>query len=233
MEREQIKIMSSFLLMYCFLLTTIINSQIILDDFLVNNPNENVSGIGKTSISVSNNGSFAVAWHDYNSYDIPVAEQPRISVQLFSSNASAIGPLNLFRGESRGTSIWTGDYLEENFDIAFTQDGILLLVVEHQGEESFANISSQTSEIGLGAINSAGQIIDLGNHPGFINWLNDSETELQNNPRITVTQSGEFFVTFDGLSAETNYREVKIQVFNSDGTVNDLPFTPHLDDPTR
>ncbi|MEE9430689.1 MAG: T9SS type A sorting domain-containing protein [Melioribacteraceae bacterium] len=227
MENKQTKIMSNTIIIFYFLVTTMLHSQVIIDDFLVNNPNENLSGVGRTSIAVSPNGNIGIAWHDYNDYTIPVAEQPRIASRLLNNNGVEIGSLNLFRGESRGNAIWTSDFLKNNPDIAFTSDGILLLAFEHEGEESFLNINSFTSEIGLGAINTVGGIIDLGNHPGYVSWLEQSETSREEQPRITISPTNEFFISFNGLVKSTNKYVVIIQGFNSDGSLMDSPFSPH------
>ena len=88
------------LLISLFLFTTY-SAQTIFDDILINNSSQNIKGLGRTAIAVHTNGNFAVGWQDYNDYNFPIAEQPRIAVQLFDPNVSAIGPTNLFQGETR------------------------------------------------------------------------------------------------------------------------------------
>ncbi len=93
------------------LMTEVVYAQVQAPDFVVNEPAKNLKGLGRPDITAHTDGTFAMAWQDYNDYSMPVAEQPRAAVQIFSASVQAIGPLNLFRGESRSLSIWTSDYV--------------------------------------------------------------------------------------------------------------------------
>jgi Secretion system C-terminal sorting domain len=207
-----------------------VSAQTITDDFLVNNVNQNTNGLGRTSIAAHTNGNFALAWQDYNDYNIPITEQPRIAVQIFNSTITPIGPTNLFQGENRSLSIWTSDYLDANSDIAFTPNGILLVAIEHEGRFSIGADDIGSSEVGIGAVSSLGEVIDLSNENGVISWLISTETKWLEHPRISVGHDGSFLLIADGATYNTNNRAVLIQSFDSEGKlVGDL-FTPHVND---
>ncbi len=65
-------------------------AQVLIDDFIVNDPVANTKGLGRPAIAAHSGGGFAVAWQDFNDYNSPIAEQPRIAVQLFSADATPI-----------------------------------------------------------------------------------------------------------------------------------------------
>jgi Secretion system C-terminal sorting domain len=207
-------------------------SQIIVPDFQVNDGSKNFKGIGRPAIAAITNGTFAVAWQDYNDYENPIAEQPRVAVQLFNSLGAAVGSLNLFQGETRTLDIWTSDYLTSNIDIGFMQDGVLLVALEHQGDLSIGGDNLISSECGLGAINNKGEIIDLSeSSAGVVLWL--STTSLRNyyHPRLAIAPDGQFFYTLDGETYETHFNAVAVQEFDANGNFVGDFFTPHTDDP--
>lgn len=206
-------------------------SQVIIPDFQVNDSNLNSKGLGRTSIAAMADGTFGVAWHDYNDYNNPVTEQPRIAVQMLSPNANAIGPLNLFRGESRSLSIWTSDFLSANSDLAFLPDGTLLVAVEHRGDLSVAGDFIRSSETGIGAVSSTGQIIDASpNFNGVIFWLIPTALDDEENPRLATSATGGF-VVLNGPTFQSNRSAVGIQQFDADGNFIGEFFTPHTSDP--
>ena len=218
------------LCLFLFISTSVIG-QVILSDFAVNTPGANVSGVGKTAIAAHSNGNFVVSWQDFNEYNIPVTEIPRVAVQLISPSATAIGPLNLFRGESRNLSIWTSDFLESNIDVDFLPDGSALIAVEHRGEYSVAGQGFLGSETGIGQISAAGEIIDVSNSNGVILWLIPLDLDSEENPRLAIAPDGSFFVILQGDSFASNFNKVMIQQFASDGSFVGDFFTPHSSDP--
>ena len=113
-----------------------LGAQVIIADFLVNDPAQNTSGVGRTAIAAAANGNFAIAWQDYNEYGIPIPAMPRVAVQMFTTNVTPIGPLNLFNGESRSTAIYDNDYLTGDIDLEFLPSGYLLVGVQHEGQYS-------------------------------------------------------------------------------------------------
>ena len=144
------------LLLAMIFTTNLILGQVIIDDFLVNDSDQNLKGLGRTSIAVHTDGSFAIAWQDYNDYNHPIAEQPRVAVQLYDNTTSKVGPLNLFQGETRPLFTWTSDFLDIGSDLAFTSNGILVVAVEHEGDFSLIGDQVSSSEVGWGAINQSG-----------------------------------------------------------------------------
>lgn len=217
----------------CLLLShPFLHGQVIIDDVIINNANENTKGVGRTAISVATNGNIAVAWQDFNDYNIPVAEQPRIAVQMFTSSLAAVGPLNVFKGESRTLAIWTSDFLEPNPDIAFTPDGSLLVAVEHEGRFSIGFDDVGSSEAGIGVVSSEGQIIDFSNSNGVIRWLIPLALEWAEHPRIAVAPTGDFFVVLDGKTYDSGKRAVYIQQFAPNGDFVGDFFLPHTTDPS-
>ncbi len=216
--------------LFLFISTTLIG-QVIISDFAVNTPASNVSGVGKTAIAAHTNGNFAVSWQDFNEYNIPVAEIPRVAVQLVSPTATAIGPLNVFRGESRNLSIWTSDYLSPDLNIDFLPDGSVLVVVEHVGDFSIGPSSFFGSETGIGQVSASGEIIDVSNSNGVILWLIPTDLDSEENPRIAIAPDGSFFVILQGDSFASNFNKVMIQQFATDGSFVGDFFTPHSGDP--
>jgi len=221
----------SQVLILCLSVSSLL-AQVLIDDFIVNDPTSNTKGLGRPAIA-AHRGGFGVAWHDFNDYNIPVTEQPRVATQLFSSSGTPIGPTNLFRGESRSLSVWTSDFLEPNPDIAFHPDGTLLLAVEHEGRFSIGGDAVASSEVGLAGVSPGGQILDLSgpNTNGVILWLISTKTKFQQRPRIAMAPSGDFFMTMDGLSFDTSFNAVLIQQFDPEGNFVGDFFNPHSSDP--
>lgn len=211
----------------------LVYAQVLIDDFQVNSSAQNLKGLGRPTIAAHPGGNFAVAWQDFNDYSIPVAEQPRVAVQLFSATATPVGPLNLFRGESRSLSIWTSDFLEPNPDLAFHPDGSLLIAVEHEGRLSIGGDDVGSAEAGLAVVSANGDIIDASgpNTNGVVLWLISTETKYQERPRIAVANTGDFFVAVDGPTYNTNFNAVLIQQFDSAGNLVGDFFVPHATDP--
>ncbi len=221
------------LVVLCLLLShPFLQGQIIIDDVMINNSNQNTKGVGRTAVAVAANGNIAVAWQDFNDYNIPVAEQPRVAVQMFTSSLAAVGPLNVFKGESRSLSIWTSDFLEPNPDIAFTPDGTLLVAVEHEGRLSIGSDDVGSSEAGIGVVSSEGQVIDFSNSNGVIRWLIPLALDWEENPRIAVAPTGDFFAVLNGRSFDSGKQAVYIQQFAPNGDFVGDFFLPHTTDPS-
>jgi len=206
------------------------SSQVIISDFQVNDPNQNTLGIGPTSIAVASNGNFAVAWQDWNEYGVGVPAMPRVAVQMFASNTSTIGPLNLFNGESRSAIIYLDDYLTGNIDLEFLPNGSLLVAVEHEG--LFDNLATWvwSWEAGIGAVNSAGQVIDMLPGTGVIFWIWANDLTDNGNLRLDVSPGGSFIGTLNGPSYDTDYSAVLIQHFDANGNYVGNYYTPHSND---
>lgn len=205
-------------------------AQVLIPDFRVNRAADNLKGLWRTSVAAMPDGKFAVAWQDFNDYDIPVTEQPRIAVQMFSANASAFGALNLFRGESRSLSIWTSDFLEGNPDIAYMPDGTLLVAVEHEGRLSIGVDDVGSSEVGFGAISSGGEIIDISNGNGVILWNATTRVDWQEHPRIAVDPAGNILLVANGPTFDTRRHSIEMQVFDANGNYAGNPIIPHAAD---
>ncbi|MDX1699948.1 MAG: hypothetical protein R3250_04975, partial [Melioribacteraceae bacterium] len=212
------------------LISKILLAQNLTEDFLVNSSENNTQGLGRTSIAAHSDGTFAIGWQDYNEYNSPIAEIPRIAVQMFSSTGNRIGQTNLFQGENRSLSIWLSDYLDVNSDLAFLPDKTLLVAVEHEGRLSIGNDDVSSSEVGIGAVNSSGELIDISNEEGIIEWYISTETKWLEHPRISVGKNGNFILTADGATYSTNNRGVIAQVFDSNGNLSGGMFTPHFND---
>lgn len=208
-----------------------LNSQVLIDDFQVNNSAFNLKGLGRTAIAANNDGGFAVAWQDYNDYNNPIPAMPRVAVQLFTSNAAPVGPLNFFNGETRAAIIYLDDYLTGNIDLEFLPTGNLLVAVQHEG--LFDNLVTQvwSWESGIGAVSPAGQIIDLLGGSGVISWLFPFALVDNGNLRIAATPAGNFFGVLNGPSYETDRSGVLIQQFDVNANLAGDYFTPHTNDP--
>lgn len=215
----------------CLLLCRAAAAQVLITDFVVNDPSQNAQGLGRTAVAATADGDFAVAWQDFNTYGSTVTAIPRIAVQLFDADASTFGSLNLFNGESRGGSIWTSDFLRPNADLAFTPTGTLLVAFEHHGLFFTGVTDLEASEVGWGAVQN-GQIIDVNPGSTAINyWYALPELEDERNPRLAMTPSGVFFLAFDGPSFATEYSAVGVQQFDGTGAEVGSAFTPHAGDP--
>lgn len=214
-----------------FTLASPLGGQVILPDFIVNNPAQNTAGVGRTAIAVAVNGNFAVAWQDFNEYGVPIPAMPRVAVQLLSATVTPIGPLNLFNGESRAAIIYLDDYLTGHIDLEFLSNGILLVAVQHEG--LFDNLVTQvwSWEAGIGAVSSTGQIIDLLPGTGVILWLFPYDLVDNGNLRLDVTPVGNFFGTLNGPSYNTDFSAVLIQQFDININYVGNYFTPHPTDP--
>lgn len=220
-----------FAIILMMLLPGVSLAQVIISDFLVNDVNQNLKGLGRPAVAAHSNGNFAVAWQDFNDYQNPVSEQPRVAVQLFSAAGTPVGPTNLFRGESRGLSIWTSDFLEPNPDLAFLPDGTLLVAVEHEGRFHIGGDDVGSSEVGIGVVDASGQILDATpNNVGVILWLISTATSYQENPRIAAAPQGNFFVALNGPTYDTRFHAVLIQAFDENGNFDGDFFTPHPGD---
>ncbi len=206
-------------------------AQIIVPDFRVNDADQNLQGVGRTAVAAAANGNYAIAWQDFNEYNQPVTEIPRVAVQMFAADGNPIGPLNLFRGESRNLSVWTSDFLTGNIDLVFLPDGTLLVGVEHQGDLSVAGDFVFSSETGIGVVSAQGQIVDANNTSGVIGWLIATELDDEKNLRLAATPSGEFFAVVFGPTFSTNFNAVAIQAFDENGNFVGDFFYPHSDDP--
>ena len=208
-----------------------IKAQVILSDFLVNDPAQNTLGVGPTAIAVAENGNFAIAWQDWNEYGNPVPAMPRVAVQMFASNATAIGNLNLFNGESRSAIIYLDDYLTGNIDLEFTPNGSLLVGVEHEGLFDSFTTWVWSWEAGIGAVSQTGQIIDLLPGTGVIMWIWANDLVDNGNLRMDVMPNGNFLGTINGPSYDTDYSAVLIQQFDANVNYVGNYWTPHPDDP--
>jgi hypothetical protein len=204
-------------------------SQTLLNDFLVNPAAQNVNGVGRTAISADKDGSFAVAWQDFNSYGSP-ERAPSVAVQMFNAEGLKKGPLNFFRAESRPLSSWLSDYIDENFDIAFTPEGNLLLILQHEGYFVIGTDDIWSSETGIGAVNPNGEIIDLSGDPGYIRWYVTTVTKDQENPRLCILPDGSFVAVMNGRTYSTNLNGIVVQPFTSSANTDGEPFTTHVTD---
>lgn len=219
-----------FFLAHCIVF--IVGAQVILPDFLVNNPAQNTQGVGPTAIATGPNGTFAVAWQDWNEYGIPVPANPRVAVQMFAANTATIGPLNLFNGESRATIIYLDDYLSGDIDIEFLPNGFLLVGVEHEG--LFDNFSTWvwSYETGIGGLTNNGEIIDmLPGSTGVIQWFWADYMVDNGNLRLDVAPGGNFIATVHGPSYNTDMHGVILQHFDANANYIGSYYTPHINDP--
>jgi len=217
---------------FLFMLCSSVSGQSIKPDLQVNSIPDNVKGIEQTMIAAGPNGTFAVAWQDYNDYNIPVAEQPRIAVRMFSATGDPIGPVNLFRGESRSLSSYSSDFLTDNFDVAVLSDGSVLVGVQHEGWLSLLGVDDiYSAEVGIGAISAKGEIIDANKTNGVILWTGPTSIKNRYRPNFAVAPNGGFLFATDGPTYETNKYAVAIQAFDSNGDFVGDYFFPHFDDP--
>ncbi|MCB0277526.1 MAG: T9SS type A sorting domain-containing protein [Calditrichaeota bacterium] len=205
--------------------------QVILPDFIANSPADNVNGVGRTAVSVGN-GDFAIGWQDFNDYTVPVTEIPRVGVQRFSAAGNRIGLINLFRGESRNLSIWTGDYLTSQIDMDFLPGGTLLVGVSHEGWLAVGSDDVWSAEVGFGAVSATGEIIDISNQNGVVYWLIPLDWDDAYNIRLAVTPTGEFIAVMNGPTWATGRDAVGIQEFDANGNEVGSFFVPHSNDPS-
>lgn len=214
-----------------FLVPPIAESQVLIHDFRINSAVDNVRGVWRTSVAAMPDGRFAVAWQDDNDYTIPVAEHPRVAVQMFNANATPFGPLNLFAGESRSITIWTSDALGSDIDIEYTPDGALLVAVEHSGRLSLGGDDIWSSEVGIGAVDNSGDILDVNNTAGVILWNATTRVDWQEDPRITVGPQGDFLLVANGPTFSTRRHSIELQAFDPSGNYVGNPLIPHAEDP--
>ncbi len=214
-----------------FTLASSLEAQVVLPDFLVNDPAQNTAGVGRTAVAAAANGNFAVAWQDHNEYGVPIPAMPRVAVQMFSANVTPIGPLNLFNGESRAAIIYDQDYLSGDIDLEFLPAGHLLVAVEHVGLISTIGTWVPSYEVGIGAVSSTGQIIDLLPGTGVILWLNPLDLIDCGNLRLGMAPSGDFFATLNGPTYDTDFSAVLIQQFDANVNFVGPYFSPHPTDP--
>ena len=213
-------------LLFLLIAFSLTYAQVMIDDFVINNANQNLKGIGRPQIAAHSDQRFAVAWEDFNDYNQPVPDIPRIAVQMYSSAAQRIGAINFFNGESRPLSNWTSDWLEDT-DIEFLPDGSLLVAVEHRGDLALGGDFLISSENGLGLISASGQIVDVSGDNGNIYWLIYTTTKRQDSPRLAVAPAGDFYLTAVGLSYNTARHATFVQAFTTAGDLAGDEFYPH------
>lgn len=167
-------------------------------------------------IALASDGSFAIA------YEALVEAQPsghrnfQVGVQRYAPTGTPVGPTYFFDGEScSGLDIWLSD-LMEHAELAFRSDGVLLVLMQHTGEFQFGGDGVRSAEATLGAIDPAGNLVDLNGSDACVQQkLIFPGGDRQDRPRFALLPGNEVLVTVDGFFGGASLRNVAIRVLDS------------------
>ena len=191
---------------------------------------EEILGVYLPKIAVAADGSYALAAEALVRSDTG-REVRKVIVQRYAASGTPVGPAHLFAGESCSQfSIWLADYLERP-EIAFQPDGTLIVLMQHSGEYQLLGDGIQSAEMTLGAIDPAGQLIDLRPDNGACiqSSLIFPSGKRQDRPRLALTPAGDIFATADGFFDDAAFRNVAIRVLDAAGNEVIEQVIPHAD----
>jgi hypothetical protein len=202
----------------CILVVSVCGAQVFIDDFVVNDFQNNSGGVWRPRIAVASDGSFSVAWQDYS--DRPgvnsnTTGRSQIAVQRFSTAGQPLEHIHFFRGESTTTWMWMFDYME-HAELRYLSTGSLLVLMQHSGRFVIGNDDVGSSEVTLGAINADGQIIKLHQFGDNVQYpLIFTSSSRQDRPRLAVTPNDLIIAILDEFSYDSDYRNVAFRALDT------------------
>ena len=165
-------------------------------------------------VAAAADGSYAVAWEALEQLEF--VTEWKIAVQRYSPTGQPVGPTHYFDPEIGcfgSTDVWLSDG-QQNVELAFNDAGDLLVLMEHYGEYDIIVTTTWSSEITLGAVNSSGQIIDLGASESCLQYkFVFPGADEQDRPRMALANGG-LAVVMDGFFGGSNFRNVGLQFFD-------------------
>ena len=177
-----------------------------------------IQSVNRPRLAVAPDGGFALAFEAF----VPAlggnSAAWRVLVQRFAASGSPLGPTHYFEGESCAgdISVWLSDYVE-HVELAFRRDGILVVVLEHEGEYQLGGDGVQSAETTIAALDADGQLIDLNSAS---NCVQKREIfvggKRQDRPRVALTPDGSMLLTMDGFFGGTFFRNVGIRILSGD-----------------
>ena len=215
-----------------FLATVESRAQTILHDLVVNDHQENTVGVWRPRIAAADDGSFSVAWQDYNDrpgINFNSAGRSQIAVQRFSSAGRPLEQIHFFRGESTLLSMWLSDYLE-HAELAYLSTGELLLLMQHAGRFVIGDDDVASSEVTIGAIAADGSVIKLSNTAENVQHALYFETSTrQYHPRLTITPQDLIVATLEEKASNSNFHNVAFRVLDTSFNEVITREVPHSD----
>lgn len=207
-------------------------AQIILNNLLVNDHQANTVGVWRPRIAAAQDGSFSVAWQDYNDrpgINFNSVGRSQVAVQRFSSAGQPLEQIHFFRGESTLLSMWLSDYLE-HAELAYLSTGELLLLMQHAGRFVIGADDVASSEVTIGAIAANGTVIKLSNTAENVQHKLYFETSTrQYHPRLAITPQDLIVAILEEKSNDSNFRNVAFRVLNTSFNELITREVPHSD----
>ncbi len=215
-----------------FLATVESRAQTVIGEMVVNDHQMNTVGVWRPRIAAADDGSFSVAWQDYNDrpgINFNSAGRSQIAVQRFSSDAQALEHIHFFKGESTLLSMWLSDYLE-HAELGYLSTGELLILMQHAGRFVIGNDDVPSSEVTIGAINANGQIIKLSNTAENVQYsLGFGTSTRQYNPRLALTPQNQIAIVLEEWASEHAFRNIAVRVLDTSFNEVITREVPHSD----
>lgn len=176
-----------------------------------------IINVDKPRVALAADGSSAVALDALVRGEF--TEVWNVAVQRFSPGGAEVGPLHLFEPETHCTAFdfWSSDY-QHDVEIAFRSDGILIVLMRHEGWLEVAGDGWRTAEMTIGAIGADGQAIDLN--------LNESSCRQkklifvsgsrQDRGRLAILPNNMMLITADGFFQGSDLRNVAIRALGAE-----------------
>jgi hypothetical protein len=195
-----------------------LQAQTVIGEFVVNDYQANTVGVWRPRVAVASDGSFSVAWQDYNDrpgINFNSAGRSQVAVQRFSATAQPLENIHFFKGESTLLSMWLSDYLE-HAELAYLSTGELLILMQHAGRFVIGDDDVPSSEVTMGAINANGQIIKLSNTADNVQYTFGFGTSTrQYNPRLAVTPQNLIIAILEEKSSDSDFRNVAFRALDT------------------
>jgi hypothetical protein len=195
-----------------------LHAQVVIDELVVNDHQVNTAGVWRPRIAVAADGSFSVAWQDYNdrpNINFNSSNRSQVAVQRYSAAAQPLEQIHFFRGESNPLSMWLSDYME-NAVLSYLSSGELLLLMQHAGRFVIGTDDVPSSEVTIGAINANGQIIKLNGNGNNVQYpLNFSTSTRQYNPRLAITPQNLIVAILDEKSNDSDFRNIAFRALDT------------------
>ncbi len=208
-----------FFIIVCLLAISFLDlkTQVLIDDFPVNDVENNSQGVWRPRIAAAPDGSFSVLWQDYN--DRPGVHsntnaRSHIAVQRYSESGQPLEGMHFFRPESEPPAIWLFDYLE-NAEANYLSDGTLVLLFQHSGRLSIGGDDIGSAEATISAINSDGEKIKLSDFGENVQFpIIFSSSRHQDNPRFDIAPDDAIAVIVDEASYNSDFRNIALRTFD-------------------
>ena len=194
---------------------------------------DGVEDVVRPRLALAADGTFAIATEVFVRDAASGQAAWQIGVRRFSPDADRLGATRFFEPEDGSSVFWDDDFLQ-NAEIAFLPDGTLLVLMEHVGR--IEPDLGGGSEVTVGALSAAGQIIDLHDSGRKVQqalFLPTSTARAfqDQRPRLAVTPQGEVLVVLEASSQSSHLRYVALKAF--DAALNEVIEQVVLhDDPT-